>query len=206
MMLGPKLLAFSAALLGCPFGVHQITRGTSESDFKPLSRSDASFCNGGLQVSYPDLDISKCLVISRENQLREKISQEWGAPRVRLNTVDKGKKYALMMVDPDAPNRSKPTQAHWRHWLVVDIEGASLRRGEVRGTTLSDYSPPTPPQKSGLHRYQFLVYEQPANQRLILTKMETSSMGNWDPQDFARRFHLGQPVAAVQFLTQNHRD
>ncbi|XP_071384178.1 phosphatidylethanolamine-binding protein 4 [Centroberyx affinis] len=111
-----------------------------------------------------------------------------------------------MMVDPDAPSRTNPTSAHWRHWLVVDIKGSGLKRGQLKGTTLSEYSRPTPPHKSGFHRYQFMLFEQPPDTTPSLTKQEESSLGKWDPQAFISRFDLGAPVATLQFLTQNHKD
>ncbi|KAM3868326.1 phosphatidylethanolamine-binding protein 4 [Diretmus argenteus] len=193
------------------------------------------------------------------------------------------KKYVLMMVDPDAPSRSTPTAAHWRHWLVVDIEqrfpsAAERRRGDAdvamqecetemeessmrgadsppvalrslrfpsSGEILAERSPficsprqscsspndphfsifytpemgtapiplflfeyrrPTPPQTSGFHRYQFMLFEQPPDASMSLTTREKSSPGGWDPQAFIRRFDLDPPVATVQFLTQNHHD
>ena len=32
------------------------------------------------------------------------------------------KRYALVMVDPDAPSRLSPSRALWRHWLLVDVK------------------------------------------------------------------------------------
>jgi len=40
------------------------------------------------------------------------------------------------------------------------------------------YTRPTPPQGTGLHRYQFLVFEQPEDQTLSLSSQEKSSLGN----------------------------
>ncbi|CAM4713929.1 unnamed protein product [Leuciscus chuanchicus] len=116
------------------------------------------------------------------------------------------KKYTLLMVDPDAPSRKKPSRAYWRHWLLVDIKGEAFKTGDVRGIKLSAYTRPTPPQGTGLHRYQFLVFEQPEDQTLSLSSQEKSSLGNWDPQAFVQRFGLAGPVASLQFLTQNHKD
>ncbi|XP_062274329.1 phosphatidylethanolamine-binding protein 4 [Scomber scombrus] len=116
------------------------------------------------------------------------------------------KMYVLVMVDPDAPSRTKPTSAHWRHWLVVNIQGSTLKKGHMHGTTLTDYHPPTPPQKSGFHRYQFMLFKQPPDTAVSLTEQEKSVRGKWDLQAFIKRFHLGAPVATLQFLTQNYKD
>uniref|UniRef100_A0A3B4ADV7 Phosphatidylethanolamine binding protein 4 n=1 Tax=Periophthalmus magnuspinnatus TaxID=409849 RepID=A0A3B4ADV7_9GOBI len=82
------------------------------------------------------------------------------------------KLYVLVMVDPDAKSRANPELACWQHWLVADIQGTSLRKGEIKGTTLADYRPPTPPSKSGFHRYQFMLFEQPADAQVTLTEEE----------------------------------
>uniref|UniRef100_A0A3B1K268 Phosphatidylethanolamine binding protein 4 n=1 Tax=Astyanax mexicanus TaxID=7994 RepID=A0A3B1K268_ASTMX len=169
-----------------------------------LSGEDAAFCRGGLALSYPDLDINTCMFIPQE--AREKISREWGPPKVQLATADEKKKYTLILVDPDAPSRTNPTRSYWRHWVVVDIEGKGLRAGDVKGSVLSDYTRPTPPQHTGFHRYQFLLYEQPTDQVLTLSEQEKKSLGNWDPQAFVQKFGCDGPVASLQFLTQNHKD
>ncbi|XP_070821155.1 phosphatidylethanolamine-binding protein 4 isoform X4 [Chaetodon trifascialis] len=116
------------------------------------------------------------------------------------------KMYVLVMVDPDAPSRTKPTSAHWRHWLVVDMQGSALKNGHIKGTTLTEYAPPTPPQETGFHRYQFMLFEQLPDAPVSLTEREKSSRGKWDLEAFIRRFHLGEPVATLQFLTQNYKD
>lgn len=58
--------------------------------------------------------------------------------------------------DPDAPSRAKPEFREWHHWLVGNIPGNDVGKGE----TLSEYVGSGPPQGTGLHRYVFLVYKQ----------------------------------------------
>ncbi|XP_027008558.2 phosphatidylethanolamine-binding protein 4 isoform X1 [Tachysurus fulvidraco] len=165
---------------------------------------DRRFCRGELEISYPDLDIRSCMIIPQE--FREKISQEWGPPQVRLAMADKQKKYTLIMVDPDAPSRTNPSRAYWRHWLLADIEGSSLKEGDIKGTLLSEYTPPTPPKRTGFHRYKFLLYEQNTGQVLSLSQQEQQSLGNWDPEAFVEKFELVGPVASLLFLTQHFKD
>ncbi|XP_040010290.1 phosphatidylethanolamine-binding protein 4 isoform X4 [Xiphias gladius] len=138
-----------------------------------LSSLDSSFCHGGLEVIYPELDIDECIIIPKDQELREKVSTVWKAPQIYFSRGHKG----------DA-----------------------LKRGQIQGTTLSDYYPPTPPQKSGFHRYQFMLFEQLPDAPVSLTKQEKSSRGKWDLQAFVTRFDLGEPVATLQFLTQNYKD
>ncbi|XP_058640973.1 uncharacterized protein LOC131545827 isoform X3 [Onychostoma macrolepis] len=85
-----------------------------------LSSEDAEFCKGKLKVIYPDLVVDKCMIVPQ--RIREKISKEWGPPQIQLPSADEEKKYTLLMVDPDAPSRQKPSRAYWRHWLLVDIK------------------------------------------------------------------------------------
>ncbi|KAG8012143.1 Rho-related BTB domain-containing protein 2, partial [Nibea albiflora] len=59
----------------------------------------------------------------------------------------------------------------------VHSKGSALKKGEIQGTTLTDYRPPTPPQKSGFHRYQFMLFEQLPDVPVSLTEQEKSSRG-----------------------------
>uniref|UniRef100_A0A3P9IKQ9 Phosphatidylethanolamine binding protein 4 n=1 Tax=Oryzias latipes TaxID=8090 RepID=A0A3P9IKQ9_ORYLA len=94
---------------------------------------DPSFCHDGLEVIYPELDIDKCLIVSKDHKLREKISRTWKAPYIYFPRAKKGKVYVLVMVDPDAPSRTKPTSTHWRHWLVANIEVNGIFRHSSQG-------------------------------------------------------------------------
>ncbi|XP_024908916.1 phosphatidylethanolamine-binding protein 4 isoform X2 [Cynoglossus semilaevis] len=177
-----------------------------ETSSDSLSTLDLSFCYGGLEVIYPELDIDRCLVIPKEGNLREKLSIEWRDPQIFYPGANMNKTYVLVMVDPDAPSRSNPKAAYWRHWLVTDIQGESLKNGEVHGTTLTDYHPPTPSPMTGFHRYQFMVFEQPSDVMVSLTDEEKSSRASWNLQVFVTRFNFGSPVAALQYLTQHYKD
>lgn len=65
--------------------------------------------------------------------------------------------YLLCMTDPDAPSRQDPKFREWHHWLVGNIPGNDIAKGDV----LSEYVGSGPPEKTGLHRYVFLIYKQP---------------------------------------------
>uniref|UniRef100_A0A663EC71 Phosphatidylethanolamine binding protein 4 n=1 Tax=Aquila chrysaetos chrysaetos TaxID=223781 RepID=A0A663EC71_AQUCH len=133
--------------------------------------------------------------------------------KVRFNTAVDGrsmspesKKYVLVLVDPDAPSRANPRNRFWRHWLVTDIPGADLRTGDVKGLVLTDYVRPTPPPRSGYHRYQLRLYEQPAHEAIALSPEERVSLGAWAMESFVEQFRLGSPVASTQFLTKYYED
>lgn len=64
--------------------------------------------------------------------------------------------YSLILSDPDAPSRVNPTLREVRHWLVVNIPGKNIAKGD----TLAPFLASGPPEGTGLHRYIFLVYQQ----------------------------------------------
>lgn len=64
--------------------------------------------------------------------------------------------YTLLMVDPDAPSRQKPSYREALHWLVVNVPGNKVTDGQV----VAEYIGSGPPEGTGLHRYVFLVFKQ----------------------------------------------
>lgn len=48
------------------------------------------------------------------------------------------------MTDPDAPSRKEPKFREWHHWLVVNIPGNDITKGD----TLSEYIGSGPPKVS----------------------------------------------------------
>ncbi|KAJ3162093.1 hypothetical protein HDU86_005791 [Geranomyces michiganensis] len=87
--------------------------------------------------------------------------------------------YTVMMIDPDAPCREKPTQGEYRHWVVANIPGDDVNKGE----DLTLYEEPQPPQGTGLHRYVFLLYKQKG--QLELSVFE-GKRGSWNAQRWAK--------------------
>ena len=86
--------------------------------------------------------------------------------------------YVLALTDPDATSHSNPVKAQMCHWIATNItipdgSSAPLDLGHVSGGFLSSrhgdssgdngiqelmpYFPPTPPPKTGYHRYVFVV-------------------------------------------------
>jgi phosphatidylethanolamine-binding protein len=62
-----------------------------------------------------------------------------------------------LIPDPDAPSRAEPTRREFLHWLVGNIPGNDV----VAGDALTAFVGSGPPAGSGLHRYVFLLYQQP---------------------------------------------
>ena len=90
-------------------------------------------------------------------------------PSVMLEGAQSDKLYALLLVDPDAPDPAAPTYRSFLHWLVVDIPGG---KGEASsGLTLVRYKGAAPP--TGTHRYMFLAFEQRAHSTETEIRKET---------------------------------
>jgi phosphatidylethanolamine-binding protein (PEBP) family uncharacterized protein len=156
----------------------------------------------------PDVidDITKSVVevsygthkVDMGNILTPTIAQN--PPTVSWN-ADSNKMYALIMTDPDAPSRKDPKFREWHHWLVVNIRGGDVANGEV----LSDYIGAGPPEGTGLHRYVFLVYEQPSQltfDEKKLTNRSGDGRGKFSARNFAKKHNLGAPVAGNFFQAE----
>ncbi|CAI9601384.1 unnamed protein product [Staurois parvus] len=104
-------------------------------------------------------DVS-CVYIPTCYEYSQSLSKVWGAPLIKFPDARPENLYTLIMVNPDAPRRSKPIHRFWRHWLVTDIPGEDLQKGVVTGIVQSKYYRPKPLRHTGLHRYQFLIYKQ----------------------------------------------
>ncbi|KAK0427306.1 hypothetical protein QR680_010160 [Steinernema hermaphroditum] len=116
------------------------------------------------------------------------------APRVSW-PAEKKSLYSLFMIDPDAPSRESPSMHEFLHWMVVNIPGSKVAKGD----TLIDYFPPTPPPGTGPHRYVFLVYKQ---QDEIDDSAAPTKRAGFSVSQFAQQHNLGNPVAGNFFMAQ----
>lgn len=94
------------------------------------------------------------------------------------------------------------------HWLVVNIPGPKVNKGEVIAT----YAGPNPSEGSGFHKYVMLVMEQTksfSEELLIQYKSESScdqkNRENFDLQKFRQTLNLSEPMA-VNYFTQQFSD
>ena len=76
-------------------------------------------------------------------------------PEVSWN-AEPGALYTLLFTDPDAPSRETPTLGEVCHWLVINIPGSKVAKGQ----TVAEYIGSGPPEGSGMHRYIFLIFKQ----------------------------------------------
>ncbi|CAG2175169.1 unnamed protein product [Oppiella nova] len=70
--------------------------------------------------------------------------------------ADNNSYYTLLMTDPDVPSRTDPNLSEGKHWIVINIPGADVSKGQ----TLVEYMGSGPFKGTGFHRYIFVVYKQ----------------------------------------------
>jgi phosphatidylethanolamine-binding protein (PEBP) family uncharacterized protein len=124
----------------------------------------------------------------RNNEIVKPIERQT-KPEVKLN-LNSDKYYTLIMYDPDAVVGS------FVHWLVTNISENNINNGE----TIFSYKGPTPPPKSGKHRYIFELYMQnnkintePLQQRSISINAIRNLLG------------LTNYISKIKFISQNER-
>lgn len=136
-------------------------------------------------------------VVSMGNQLTP--SEVRAIPTVIQWPVEEGAFYTLCMTDPDAPCRENPKYREWHHWLVINIQGSDVSSG----TTMSEYVGAGPPKGTGLHRYVYVIYKQPGQIKCDekhLTNTSGDHRGKFKIRNFAKKYKLGEPIAANFFL------
>ncbi|XP_047070095.1 protein FLOWERING LOCUS T-like [Lolium rigidum] len=128
--------------------------------------------------------------ITNGSELRP--SQVANQPTVQI-TGRPGSLYTLVMVDPDVPTPSDPSQREYLHWFVTDIpEG----RDVSRGTEVVAYERPQP--TAGIHRVAFVAFRQSVQQAIYAPGWRS----NFITRDLAECYNLGVPVAAAYFYCQ----
>ncbi|CAG4958098.1 unnamed protein product [Colias eurytheme] len=147
-----------------------------------------------LNIQYPSgvtVDLGKELT---PTQVKDRPNVKWASKDTEY--------YTLAMVDPDAPSRENPKFREWHHWLVGNIYGGDINKGEV----LSDYIGSGPPKGTGLHRYVFLVYRQQEKCDFSkVPKLPNNSgdkRGKFSISKFAQQFKLGTPVAGNFYVAK----
>ncbi|KAH8293240.1 hypothetical protein KR018_000968 [Drosophila ironensis] len=121
-------------------------------------------------------------------------------PRLDWN-ADSETCYTVLMICPDAPNRENPMYRSWLHWLVVNVPGSDIMKGQI----ISDYFGPLPPKDSGMQRYLVLVYQQSDKLDFDEKKIELSNAdghSNFDVKKFAQKYEMGVPVAGNIFQSR----
>ncbi|KAJ8952505.1 hypothetical protein NQ318_003301 [Aromia moschata] len=148
--------------------------------------------DGVLEVRYPSGNEVKL-----GNELAPRDVKE--IPEIRYD-ADPDSFYTLILTDPDAPSRRNPTRREWNHWLVVNVPGTNISGGEV----ITEYVGSAPPKGSGLHRYVFVLFEQPG--KLTFNEPHHSKndgkRGNFSTEKLRKKYNLGKPIAGNFFQAQ----
>ncbi|XP_001850221.2 protein D2 [Culex quinquefasciatus] len=151
-----------------------------------------------LQVTYPGDHRVNLGNILMPKQVKDIPVVRWMPP------AEPASYYTLCMTDPDAPCRTTPKFREWHHWLVVNIPG----NGDIdRGDVLSEYIGAAPAKKTGLHRYVFLLYQQPNGlldcDEARLSNRSSQGRGKFSIQKFSEKYQLSPvPVAGNFFQAQ----
>lgn len=146
-----------------------------------------------IKVTYPSgvsVDMGNKLT---PTQVKDEPTVSWSA--------DPNELYTLCMTDPDAPSRQEHTFREWHHWLVGNIPGNDVSKGEV----LSEYVGSGPPPNTGYHRYVFLAYKQPSKLTFDeprLTNRSAEKREKFSIAKFALKYNLGNPVAGNFYQAQ----
>jgi len=96
--------------------------------------------------------------------------------------------YTLMLVDADSPTPSNPKYRSRLLWLVVNIPGNDIKRGEV----VESYEPPAP--SKARHRYLWLLFRQ--HERVIAKHLKRQGH---QVKEWAKQHDLGNPVNGLFF-------
>ncbi|XP_004072118.1 phosphatidylethanolamine-binding protein 1 [Oryzias latipes] len=148
-----------------------------------------------LVVKYGSLEIDELGKVFTPTQVQNRpTSVEWDG-------CDPSKLYTLALTDPDAPSRKDPKFREWHHFLVVNMKGNDVSSGCV----LSDYVGSGPPKGTGLHRYVWLVYEQPGSlscSEKVLTNRSGDGRGKFKIQTFRQKYNLDAPVAGTCYQAE----
>ncbi|PPQ71134.1 hypothetical protein CVT26_010828 [Gymnopilus dilepis] len=158
--------------------------------------------DNGTEVSHPGV------TLDRQSTLKQ--------PKIKIHPLfapDGDYTYTLVVTDPDAPSRQDPKFGEFRHWLVTGLKlpqvGASDVQGQfvtTAGNTATAWYPPEPPAGSGLHRYVFLLYREPAGginlpKDAVEHKSDPSARKNWKAAEFGSKHNLSL-VGASFFFTE----
>nr|XP_060641444.1 phosphatidylethanolamine-binding protein 1-like [Anolis sagrei ordinatus] len=148
-----------------------------------------------LRVRYGTVEIDELGKVLTPTQVKNRpTSIEW-------ETCDPEKFYSLVLTDPDAPSRKNPKFREWHHFLVANMKGNDINSGCV----LSDYIGSAPPKGSGLHRYVWLVYQQPQELNCnepTLSNRSADQRSNFHVSYFRKKYKLGTPVAGTCYQAE----
>ncbi|KAM4050928.1 phosphatidylethanolamine-binding protein 1-like [Anomaloglossus baeobatrachus] len=161
----------------------------------PLQLSDVDVTpQFPLTVKHAAVCIDKLGQVVKPCEIKDKPTIEWEG-------IDPKKLYTVILTDPDVPSKTDRSMAEWHHCLVVNMEGNNMNSG----TILTAYVGSGAGKDTGLHRYTWLVYEQPKKlncDELYVSDRTAERRGNFNAAAFRKKYELGPPVAGICFLAE----
>ncbi|EGN92916.1 hypothetical protein SERLA73DRAFT_190271 [Serpula lacrymans var. lacrymans S7.3] len=137
-------------------------------------------------------------------------------PMVIPDSVDDAS-YTLAMVDPDAPSRDDPKYGQFRHWVVTGLKSPAATSSETTHLNAlhtkpatTPYRPPGPRPGSGVHRYVFLLFQEPTSPPFSIAAdapehgAALEERRSWNALDFAEKHNM--KLTAVNFFHLSSSD
>lgn len=138
--------------------------------------------------------------VSLGNTLKPEDAQEQPILQITPESEDNSKTYTIVLTDPDAPSRNDTKWSEFCHWIVTDVKLPSLEAITASATAesmsidlsrsreLIKYMGPAPPEKTGKHRYVFLLYRNPSSGGRLEGPSERKRWGNDEPRKGVRQW------------------
>ncbi|KAJ0172957.1 hypothetical protein K1T71_011133 [Dendrolimus kikuchii] len=147
-----------------------------------------------LEVIFP----SGALVQAGDEILLDQVVQQ---PQLHWD-ANPGRFYTILFIDPDVSSRENAEYRSYLHWLVVNVPGNDINSGD----TLAYYINPKPRPGTGLHRYVFLVYEQPdwISFDGLPDYTDLIKRTKFSPEVFSKRYNLGTLIAGNLYQSKNY--
>lgn len=121
-------------------------------------------------------------------------------PTVTWKNAKPNELYTLIMTDPGAIEGRNPNDKEWHHWIVGNIPGNDVDKGDI----LTSFCPSGPPKDSGVHRYVFLLFKQSGKldfkNQIKLGAYQIEGRDLFSTHDFARKHNLAEAIAGNFYL------
>lgn len=83
------------------------------------------------------------------------------------------------MIDIDSPSKNDNRFSPFLHWIICNIKNSNFEE-------FVNYTPPSQPFNSGIHRYVFILYKQ---QYIINPIIDNSKKNNFNIKEFVKNNH-----------------
>lgn len=117
--------------------------------------------------------------------------------------INEGKLYTIALVDPDAPTRMPISTGQFLHFMVNNVPGKDIKAGNI----MADYVGAGPPMGTGLHRYIFVLFEQPGRVKVAKRLGPSALMARrmFSMSKYAADNNLGE-IIGINFFQAKYDD